>query len=73
MLVGRELRPFLLEVKVAAVVIETDDIDILQILPCPIVACEFTEMRILGGDVLPLIIWLVARDEIVQCCPCLNG
>ena len=66
MLVGRELWPLLIEVKVTAIMIKADDVDIFKIFPCPIVACKFTKMGILGRDVIPFIIGLVTRNRLMQ-------
>jgi hypothetical protein len=46
--------------------VEPDNIYILEILPCPIVTGEFAEMRILNGDVVPFVIWLIARNSIMK-------
>ena len=72
-LIGGELRPFFLEVEIAAIVVETNDVDTLQILPCPVVAGKFTEMRILGRDVISFVIGLIARDGLMKCCTSLDG
>lgn len=72
-LIGGELRPFFLEVKIAAIVVETNDVDTLQILPCPVVAGKFTEMRILGRDVISFVIGLIARNRIVKSSTSLYG
>lgn len=65
--VGRELRPLLLEVKITAVVVKTDDVNILQILPSPVMTSQLTEVGILAGDVVPLIIRLIALDGLMEC------
>ena len=72
MFICRELGPFFLEVEIATVMIQTDNIDILQIFPCPIVAGEFTKVGVLCGDIISFTIGLVARNWFMQRSTCLN-
>ena len=69
--VSRELRALLLKVKITAVVVKTDDVNIPQILPRPIMAGQFTEVGILAGDIVSLVIGLIARDGLMECGSCL--
>ena len=46
MFVGRKLWPFSCKVEISTIVIKTDNIDILQIFPCPVMTGKLTEMRV---------------------------
>ena len=62
--VGRKHRPASLEIKVSAIMIQTDYIRLL-VLPHPIMACQLTEMRILIRDIIPRVIPSEPRDCIM--------
>jgi hypothetical protein len=52
--------------------IQANNIHIFQILPRPVVAGQFAEMRIFYRDIIPFAIWLVAQYGLMEGSPSLN-
>lgn len=73
MLVWRKLWPLSLEIEVATVVIQPNDVCSLEVFPCPVMAGQLAEVRILLRNIVTLAIGLIARNSVVECSPCLYG
>lgn len=72
MLVWRKLWPLSLEIEVATIVIQPNDVYSLEVFPCPVMAGQLAEVRILLRNIVTLAIGLIARNALVECRSCLH-